>query len=120
MKKVIDYLSNKSVTPFELKSNLVYKFNCHGCEATYIGETKRHLCSRIREHSLKSYDTSIYKHSIKCNSRLNKSINKDEFKIINNNLSNYQERVFCEALRIRLHNPILNVQQETNKLIKIY
>ena len=31
-------------------SNVVYKFTCRQCNATYVGETSRHLQTRIAEH----------------------------------------------------------------------
>jgi len=32
------------------KKNVVYKLNCNNCEATYVGQTKRQLKTRIAEH----------------------------------------------------------------------
>lgn len=39
-----DSLSN------EHKTNVVYKINCLDCDASYIGQTKRQLITRIKEH----------------------------------------------------------------------
>ena len=33
-----------------MRSSLIYKFSCCGCNATYLGATKRHLKTRISEH----------------------------------------------------------------------
>jgi len=33
-----------------LKSNVIYKIFCKNCEATYIGQTKRQLRTRLKEH----------------------------------------------------------------------
>ncbi len=49
--KIRDMFSNKSPTPLGLCSDLVYQSTCNGCNATYIGETSRHLCKRIKEQS---------------------------------------------------------------------
>ena len=43
-------LSTKCKLPCDLKSFVVYQFDCAGCGASYIGETTRHLKVRIREH----------------------------------------------------------------------
>jgi len=32
------------------KTDIVYKINCSDCDAVYIGQTKRHLLTRIKEH----------------------------------------------------------------------
>ena len=37
--------------PFNLRSNAVYKFSCGRCNATYYGETCRHLKIRVGENS---------------------------------------------------------------------
>ena len=31
--------------------DLVYRFNCNGCNATYLEETGRHLCTRVQEQT---------------------------------------------------------------------
>ena len=41
----------KDKVPFNLRSNVVYKFSCGRCNATYYGETCRHLNIRVGEHS---------------------------------------------------------------------
>ena len=40
----------KDVIPRELRSHLVYKFSCGGCNATYYGKTERHINVRAGEH----------------------------------------------------------------------
>jgi len=30
---------------------VVYKISCHDCDASYIGQTKRQLWTRIKEHN---------------------------------------------------------------------
>ena len=37
--------------PFNLRSNVVYKFSCGRCNTTYYGKTCRHLNIRVGKHS---------------------------------------------------------------------
>ena len=49
--KVISSLFRfKDVIPKELGSQLVYKFACSGCNATYYGKVERHLSVGSAEH----------------------------------------------------------------------
>ena len=34
-----------------LKSSVVYQISCPGCQASYVGQTDRHLATRFKEHS---------------------------------------------------------------------
>ncbi|KAL6421068.1 hypothetical protein ACFW04_013592 [Cataglyphis niger] len=36
--------------PISNRTEVVYKINCKNCSASYIGQTKRHLSTRIKEH----------------------------------------------------------------------
>ena len=63
--------------PSFLRSGIVYKFQCGGCNATYYGKTERHFKVRMCEHlgisavtrkSVKSDDDSaLKKHLLFCN-----------------------------------------------------
>ena len=44
------YFKFKDSIPDLLSSNVVYKFSCAQCPATYYGETSRHIATRISEH----------------------------------------------------------------------
>ena len=49
--KMKNYFSLKCKTPKQLLSNVVYQFKCQrDAEVSYIGETKRHLITRAKEH----------------------------------------------------------------------
>ena len=48
----------KDVVPKELQSSVVYKYECHSCNAAYIGKTKRQFKARIYEHLGKSIRTN--------------------------------------------------------------
>ena len=44
------FFKYKDTVPKELRSNVVYKYTCPQCSGTYVGETSRHLKTRIAEH----------------------------------------------------------------------
>ena len=50
----------KDVLTSDCTTNVVYKINCNNCSASYIGQTKRHLNTRVKEHcnNIKLHHTS--------------------------------------------------------------
>ena len=40
----------KDTLPMHLRSNILYKFTCSGCNSTYVGKTNRHYLVRTYEH----------------------------------------------------------------------
>ena len=46
----IAFFTSKDKLPKIVLSELVYKYKCDGCNATYYGKTKRHFKVRICEH----------------------------------------------------------------------
>ena len=46
-------LSLKSPFDKNLKSHVVYKVTCNGCSSIYVGQTSRHVTTRISEHQMK-------------------------------------------------------------------
>ena len=50
----------KNKQPLLMKSGIVYKLTC-SCESTYIGQTRRNLLSRIKEHAT-SEKSDVCKH----------------------------------------------------------
>ena len=55
------------------RSSIVYKISCLDCNSFYIGETKRHLHTRIQEHmndvGIDEYIFSVFEHLIFINIR---------------------------------------------------
>ena len=52
----------KEPVSLDLRSRVVYKFSCAGCNACYIGETSRHLLMRVREHLSRDRNSHVYQH----------------------------------------------------------
>ncbi|XP_057290203.1 uncharacterized protein LOC130612883 [Hydractinia symbiolongicarpus] len=48
--RLSNFFRFKDLLPKELKSGVIYKYKCSGCNATYIGETSCHLKVRASEH----------------------------------------------------------------------
>jgi hypothetical protein len=64
MKNLFKY---KDALPNVLRAGVVYHFKCSGCSSTYVGQTSRHLRTRICEHLGISPCTGI---SLKTNSAI--------------------------------------------------
>ena len=60
--KIGTYFLTKDQIPVSLRSNLVCKFKCANCSVSYIGETSRHIKSRIEEHTQKDKLSQVYRH----------------------------------------------------------
>ena len=58
--KLRNMFSVKDSVPPGQHSRAIYKFLCAGCNASYIGETTRHLCIRDREHLLSDKSSHVY------------------------------------------------------------
>ena len=58
--KLSSFFSFKDTLPKSLQSYVVYQYTCAGCKACYVGETKRHLSTRIEEHLGKDKKYHIY------------------------------------------------------------
>ena len=106
-----------------MKANIVYKFQCHGCNNQYIGETNRHLKTRISEHTQMSRSSKILDHIGWCKDRIKSNNIIHEFSIMCSNFDSYYERVICESLLIKFHKPKINIQNgnsKTTSLLRIF
>ena len=59
---IASLLSSKERIPNALRYFVVYKLTCAGCQSYYIGETKRHLAARIKDHLVTDKKSHIMKH----------------------------------------------------------
>ena len=57
-----DLFCSKDCLPVALKSFVVYKFTCAGCQSCHIGETKCHLPTRIKGHLQTDTKSYILQH----------------------------------------------------------
>ena len=110
--KVGQYFSNKDKIPQELQSYVVYKFECCCCGATYIGETTRHLPTRINEHLKSDTSSAIYQHLHRNNRqsrRCKRSCTADCFVVLDHAVTSFQLKI-KEGLYISREAPLLNKQ----------
>ena len=63
--KLKSLFSTKDKVPYALKSYVVYKFLCTGCNGSYVGETYRHISTRTHEHLETDKSSNIYRHLLK-------------------------------------------------------
>ena len=49
--RISNFFQFKDKMPYCLRSNVIYKFSCGRCNATYYGETCRHLSVRVGKYS---------------------------------------------------------------------
>ena len=106
--KIGSWLSLKDPIPCGLRSRVVYKFSCAGCNACYVGETCRHFSTRVKEHLTRDKASHIYKHlaaSDKCRSLSSPSC----FSILSQ-ASTQTELKIKEAIYINSMKPTLNQQ----------
>ena len=114
-KKIRNFFSFKDKVPTNLRSLVLYKFTCSGCNVTYIGKTKRHFQVRYSEHLgiskvtnlplkyNKKTTTAVREHICLCNH----SNTHESFKIIGTAKNDYHLKI-KESLNILRENPVIN------------
>ena len=85
----------------ELRTKVVYRLTCNGCNSTYVGQTVRHLATRVDEH--RKGDFSVGKHLLECNKEVGGTAElKSE---IIDQTANTHKLLTLEALHIRRERP---------------
>ena len=106
--KVGNLFSVKGSVPKYLRYFVVYRFTCPGCNASYIGETTRHLTTRIKEHLENDSKSHIFKH-LDTNRNCKELYDNECFEIINSATSSYRLKL-KEAMYIIWEKPSLDKQ----------
>ena len=106
--KVGDLFSVKESVPKYLRSFVVYRFTCPSCNASSIGETARHLTTRIKEHLETDSKSHIFKH-LDTNRKCKELCNAECFEIIDSATSSYRLKL-KEVMHITWEKPSLNKQ----------
>ena len=86
-----------------LRSCVVYEFSCAGCNAWYIGETTRHICTRVHKHLVSDKASHAYKH-LQSSGTCRDSCSAESFTILDSAASSFQVKI-KEALYIKWEIP---------------
>ena len=91
----------KSFFDRDLKSHVVYEIKCNGCGSIYVGQTSRHVTTRITEHQKK--DSQV----VECRGAMNDIERKilDAFRTV-------EKLMIIEAIYISKLKPALNTRDE--------
>ena len=90
--KIGSMFSTKDRIPSFLKSMLVYKFVCASCNTCYVGETARHLPTRIKEQLKTDKKLHIYQH-LSSNQNCFNCCTDNCFSILDYALTKYQLKI---------------------------
>ena len=85
-----------------------------------MGETKRHLKTRVAEHGQQSRLSHIKSHNNCCSSRTFSKCNISEFKIIGKHSFSNQERKILESIYIKELAPCINKQLDFKETLFIF
>ena len=85
-----------------LKSGIVYEIQCPCCAACYVGQTGRHLQTRLREHLLRPGPMKT--HLSQCST----TITEEHVKILHTTTRGENHLLTLEALHIRERKPSIN------------
>ncbi|EZA58152.1 hypothetical protein X777_01880, partial [Ooceraea biroi] len=99
---------------------VVYKIDCKNCDSCYVGQTKRRLDTRIKEHKADinkdpDFHSVVSKHRLDCN---------HEFDWINTQVLHRKEHIkkreIAEMYFIKRHDKTINTQNDTENLPSVY
>ena len=90
----------------QLRSGVVYKIECASCQAAYVGQTSRHLITRIKEHRTPS--SAVAKHMKGCNA----SCTLENTSILASTARGVAHLLTLEALYIEELKPTMNTKEE--------
>ena len=99
-------------------SGVVYKFDCNDCNATYIGQTKRKLITRINEHKkdiTKNSLSVVFRHCIDNDH----AFDWENTQILDIECS-YFKRLTSEMIFIKSNENSINLQSDTDSLPDSY
>jgi len=111
---------HKNLLPASSRSNVVYQIDCLQCDASYVGQTKRVLHTRVGEHRC-HIRRNLAQLSVITDHRLQAEhdFDWDNVKVLDQE-SNYNKRFISEMIHINKQKHGLNAQTDTALLDPIY
>jgi len=109
---------HKDTTDHNSKNNIIYKIMCKDCDASYVGQTKRKLNTRISEHkrNIKQSNLSVVSRHI---IDMNHDMDWNDVRILDCE-SNYYKRLISETIHIKQQKNSLNLIDDIDLLDKAY
>ena len=86
----------------------IISLSCASCNSCYVGETSRHLSTRIREHLNRDRSSHIFQY-LQQSEACRSSRSAECFKVIDHATTKFQVKI-KEALHISWEQPSLNKQ----------
>lgn len=98
----------------------MYRINCKDCHAVYVGQTKRQLITRIKEHKnninrQQNLVSVVFLHRM----NFQYEFNWDEVEILDIE-ANYYKRIISESLHIQTNKHSINNSSDTDFLNPLY
>jgi hypothetical protein len=112
--------TNKDPLLDSQKSNVVYRIPCLDCNVTYVGQTKRQLNTRLKEHK-QNINKNLNSLSVVSEHRLKTGYNFDwnNTKILDTEI-NYNKRLISESLHIKRQRNSINKKTDSEVFPEIY
>ncbi|XP_071581603.1 uncharacterized protein [Temnothorax nylanderi] len=101
-------------------NDVIYKICCKNCDASYVGQTKRQLQTRLREHK-NNIRLDASKHSVvsEHSTKFNHSFDWDNARILEIE-HNYKKRLTAEMIHIKEQKNGINLNKDTELLNDAY
>ena len=93
----------KDIIPKRFKAYVVYRVQCTDCDAHYIGKTKRHMETRLKEHLNVKRPTAVTDHVM----RHDHNVSLEDVKFLANGKTD-EELLIKESLFVKKLSPPLN------------
>lgn len=118
------FTKQKTPTPRDLESNVIYKIPCSECEGIYIGQTGRYLKTRISEHRRSVRPITLINTKTKTAlaehfENFEHQFNFDQTSIVDKQ-NNYKKRLLSEMIQIKKHQNNINKKQDIDNLNASY